>query len=407
MVGPPNAVVNGQISLSADSLSIGSWRRVALTNNDLVTTISLAESMVRWQIVEGLNSFKLEFPTSTLLKIELCRNPENPSQGHMTVELFQAPLFYMSVNTAAGSGGSAACWTQCQDFTESRQATSLLTHKMTGSMDCLSKELLALMASDARISQICTINDSSLGMSVASPSVGMTSSAAASPGIPSSLFSTRGLSFGSVNMMSRRESAPASVMFGGGLGSYGGASKGNYGGGGGGYEAPPSGMMIHRGSLLESVASSVNNSPIGSPMPTPPLNPLGMDLGRINEVVYPGGDASFTTSFDDLLQMKSVLEGSKSTQSNCGVVASPVTPWTPGTGFEGLSPPRTSGVSSGCSAAESSPQSSLSMGVDGQRIVDDTTTPAISDSNFLMSISDFLSEENVPAAKENMSILSL
>lgn len=76
----------------------------------------------------------------------------NELMGVLCVKLTRAPIFSMEVFRSASrpaepgrpGGQSGARWRQCDDFTEGRQGTSVLTHVLSGPYGQLRKAVLAL-----------------------------------------------------------------------------------------------------------------------------------------------------------------------------------------------------------------------------------------------------------------------
>ncbi|KAJ3211308.1 hypothetical protein HK099_008046 [Clydaea vesicula] len=154
---PPNTIVSNTLLLSNETLSIGTWRRVALCNDDLLCTISLADSIIRWQIVESANKFKLEFPITAITSITLDPVTDHSNKpnggGQLSVFLSKAPIFFMEINNGQGN-----VWTQCRDFTEGHQATKNFQHILQGNFNNLHAELMNLMQFDQYFNHITHIN---------------------------------------------------------------------------------------------------------------------------------------------------------------------------------------------------------------------------------------------------------
>jgi hypothetical protein len=201
--------------------------------------------------VEGANSFKLECPISAILNISLEPSTEVSGKGVVTVELFQAPTFYMEVKASSSSS-----WTQCRDFTEGHQASTQMKHILTGNMRCLATELMTAMSNDNYLSRVCQVNDPSAP--IISPAITM----------PQTMFN-KNLSFDET----RRGSAPAS-------------------------------FWGRRGSLLDG--GLLNDSPVVSPL----TNPLSLDMSpnplNLN-TIYPA-DSNLSASFGSGLQMNSSFQ---------------------------------------------------------------------------------------------------
>lgn len=150
---PSNTIAQtGLCKLSGEALSIGTWRRVALAPEDLDCKINLLEKSVRWQIMESGSRFKIEFPLQSVSSLKF--ETTDGISGQITAELIQAPQFFMEiVNMSAGN----PTWTQCRDFTEGHQATTIFRHVLRGSASAMQEELMALASADPYLQGIIQI----------------------------------------------------------------------------------------------------------------------------------------------------------------------------------------------------------------------------------------------------------
>ncbi|KAI8916577.1 hypothetical protein DFJ77DRAFT_418827, partial [Powellomyces hirtus] len=112
--------------LSAESLSIGSWRRVPIASNDLSCTIQSDAQTIRYEIAEGPSRFKIEYPFAALVSVSF--DAVDAFHGQLLLDISMPPVFFME-----NSGGmTQPTWTQCRDFTENMQATCVLRHVIKG-----------------------------------------------------------------------------------------------------------------------------------------------------------------------------------------------------------------------------------------------------------------------------------
>ncbi|KAJ3394233.1 hypothetical protein HDU92_007091 [Lobulomyces angularis] len=255
---PPNGIISGSLLLSTDTLSIGTWRRVALTNDDLLCSVSLSESLIRWQIVESSNRFKLEFPISSIISISLETVDPTQLQGQLSVDLLQAPQFFMEVNN-----GQGIVWTQCRDFTEGHQATSIFQHVLTGPLNSLKTELLSLMNADQYFKHIIHINTPiSSGSLNSVSSLKRPSLSSGSPIDELTAFN-----------MQRRGSCPATI-----------------------FDVNSPSFKLRRGSILDhpSPLTEATNLDFDSPIMGSPLNlPLTLSPSNPSMMFSPNLDAAF------------------------------------------------------------------------------------------------------------------
>lgn len=117
-----------------------------------------------WTLKSGSVGFKLEVPWASIGEMSF-RGPFAPAeieraeqaegvgepQGVLCVKLVRAPIFSMEVFRSAsqaaephGQRQGGARWRQCEDFTEGRQGTSVLSHVLSGPFGQLREAVLAL-----------------------------------------------------------------------------------------------------------------------------------------------------------------------------------------------------------------------------------------------------------------------
>ncbi|KAF7725448.1 hypothetical protein EC973_009622 [Apophysomyces ossiformis] len=124
-----------QLALSVDALQIGTWKRMMLRPHDLVCHYDQKQQILVWCVRDGDQCFKMIIPLSSVQCIRLL--PHIERHGHSYIELHlsqpESIAFYMS----QGENG----WTQCRDFTQDRQATVELIHRLEGPTLALRSEL--------------------------------------------------------------------------------------------------------------------------------------------------------------------------------------------------------------------------------------------------------------------------
>ncbi|ORY03276.1 homeobox-domain-containing protein, partial [Basidiobolus meristosporus CBS 931.73] len=122
----PNAPLTDGIHLfSCDTLGVGTWRRMAITKNDLLCYFNLSEKKMSWQITDNSSRFKMEFPFSAAASIEY--KAMDAIFGQIIIDINQVPEFSMEVKV-----GGNPIWTACRDFTEGKQASRFFRHVIRG-----------------------------------------------------------------------------------------------------------------------------------------------------------------------------------------------------------------------------------------------------------------------------------
>ncbi|KAI0350050.1 homeobox-domain-containing protein [Trametes cingulata] len=109
-------------------LKIGAWRRVASPQHTLVAYVCEARRCVAWFIrSEGL-SFKMEVPFDIVVEAHFLN--VSPGVGSASFTLGRPPTFF--VEKPADYTESARRWHVSGDWTEGRQASSVLQHVLVG-----------------------------------------------------------------------------------------------------------------------------------------------------------------------------------------------------------------------------------------------------------------------------------
>lgn len=129
------------------SLSIGTWRRVAQKNMDLVIFYSPQKSVMTYYINNDQSGYKIEFPFSAIQSIDLETVPgEEMNDGRLVVRITDVPKFYMD---SSGSGG----FVELGDFSENSQASQVFTHYLGGSAKLLLPQLTKLKTCEAFVNR--------------------------------------------------------------------------------------------------------------------------------------------------------------------------------------------------------------------------------------------------------------
>ncbi|KAJ8660350.1 hypothetical protein O0I10_003807 [Lichtheimia ornata] len=127
------ALMENLYILSATTLTIGTWQRLALNVTDLMLTF--AQDVFAWHIYDNGLQFKIHIPLSTVAGIT-----QDGEQVHL--DLTEPPLFYMM--TTEQDGKQPQRWVQCSDFSEGQQASQCLRHTLKGASEQLKQDLFAL-----------------------------------------------------------------------------------------------------------------------------------------------------------------------------------------------------------------------------------------------------------------------
>ncbi|CAO3702234.1 unnamed protein product [Rhizopus stolonifer] len=130
--------------ITASSLTIGSWHRMKINQQDLSCSYILMNRAFSWHIRDNEYHFKMTVPFDVISTIELVVLEDNLS-AQINLQLLEPPVFFME---------SGSQWIQCSDFTEGMQASLILNHVIRGLAIDLRQQLLGIAGIDDRLCQI-------------------------------------------------------------------------------------------------------------------------------------------------------------------------------------------------------------------------------------------------------------
>ncbi|GAA5805687.1 hypothetical protein HPULCUR_011210 [Helicostylum pulchrum] len=131
--------------ITATAVTIGSWHRMKISQQDLMCYYKLNERTFSWHIRDSNYHFKMMISFDSIASIELNVLDDNIS-AQIDIDLIEPPIFFMENRTTS--------WVQCSDFTEGMQASVVLRHTVRGLAADLRQELLAIAGLDERLCQI-------------------------------------------------------------------------------------------------------------------------------------------------------------------------------------------------------------------------------------------------------------
>lgn len=116
-------------------LTIGSWKRMPVSSDDLMCGFHSDKSDMAWVIGDSMTKFKISFPFRSIASIQL--RFLDPVYAELSFCLAAPPSFSIMSQEAG--------WVTCGDFTENSQATHVLKHSLLGDAQGLRVQLLALL----------------------------------------------------------------------------------------------------------------------------------------------------------------------------------------------------------------------------------------------------------------------
>jgi hypothetical protein len=127
---------------------------------------STAEKTFSWHISDSGTRFKivlpfsavtlLEFSAVTLLEFSVAAIPTKSEErdGLLSIHLNQSPSFFIEVSTQG-----RAMWSQCDDFTEQKQASTTPVHILRGRPDILRSQIQSLIQTETTLQKVARIDE--------------------------------------------------------------------------------------------------------------------------------------------------------------------------------------------------------------------------------------------------------
>lgn len=122
---------------------IGSWRRTATSENknDLIVYMCEEKQSVCWFVHSG-RSFKMEISYKIIADATFTRSSYN--EGVAVLALSEPPMFFLDEEVEKGS--LLRQWVRCPDWTQGREASRILSHRIVGLANPLSKIIQTIRA---------------------------------------------------------------------------------------------------------------------------------------------------------------------------------------------------------------------------------------------------------------------
>ncbi|KAI8093841.1 uncharacterized protein BX664DRAFT_330718 [Halteromyces radiatus] len=140
----PSDVTTGIIN--ANAVTIGTWHRMKMNQQDLLCCFQLSERTFEWHIRDSNYHFKMVISFDLVQSLDITLL-DNGIFAQMDMELTEPPLFFME-------NMDDLTWIQCSDFTEGMQATCHLHHTLRGLASDLRQELLGMISMDQHLCQV-------------------------------------------------------------------------------------------------------------------------------------------------------------------------------------------------------------------------------------------------------------
>lgn len=152
------SAVPDEIMLPCTSLSIGSWQRVSskvAATSDLNIVYSIIESSITYTMFADFTAFRIKYFMNDVKSMNYSPLPGTPNSGEIHIHLQKPPSFSIQTPKTLGT------WVSCDDFSEMKQASYIMLHKLTGGAFQLQMQL-------AQIAQLNPLKVSSMGNNKAS-----------------------------------------------------------------------------------------------------------------------------------------------------------------------------------------------------------------------------------------------
>lgn len=148
---------SNQYRISVEALQIGTWKRMSLQPHDLECFYDRHLRCMVWRIQDGLQRFKMHIKVESIEKVQLDPLLERLGWARLSLTVIQPETicFYMEEGAGPGyAGAGGESWTQCRDFTQDRQATSVHLHYIDGPALALRAEWMRLVAHDQHLQDL-------------------------------------------------------------------------------------------------------------------------------------------------------------------------------------------------------------------------------------------------------------
>jgi hypothetical protein len=136
----PSLVSTPLLNLPCSELTIGYWRRVCQgSSSELMVCCSPPDATIFYVLrIENTGFLRIEIPFKSIEGISVSSDNVNPELGRVTVRLNCKPSF------SSKTPMFATRWTPCDDFSEGRQVSRVLVHKLLGPYIPLQRQLWKL-----------------------------------------------------------------------------------------------------------------------------------------------------------------------------------------------------------------------------------------------------------------------
>ncbi|KAI8843008.1 Homeodomain-like protein, partial [Chytridium lagenaria] len=78
-------------TFKASSIAIGTWRRISMTQGDLICALDPVRRTLRWMVVESTYGFQMEVPLFSILDVSVGRHTANVAI--LTIDIATQPAF--------------------------------------------------------------------------------------------------------------------------------------------------------------------------------------------------------------------------------------------------------------------------------------------------------------------------
>ncbi|KAI8071808.1 hypothetical protein BC940DRAFT_269781 [Gongronella butleri] len=219
-VGPVEESYLSRISVEA--LQIGTWKRISLRPHDLECFFDRQTRSMLWRIQDGQQRFKMHLGLDMIDKMQLDALVDRAGWARLTVTVTQPEAISFYMEDLNSQQGGPESWTQCRDFTQDRQATSVRTHTIDGPVMALRTEWFHLIATEPHLKALfidnlpantaITATNTSTAPSASSSSSSLSQQPTNSLPVTSAFDTALGPHGQSMLGLSSREVTPADVM---------------------------------------------------------------------------------------------------------------------------------------------------------------------------------------------------
>ncbi|KAI8880144.1 homeobox-domain-containing protein [Backusella circina FSU 941] len=126
---------SNRLIFSVSAIKIGTWKRVGYQSQDLLCFFDNQKLAFSWCICDGAQRYKIEFGQNVVQSIKLEQLQGRAGWARLEIQVIPNLIYFYMESATQNT------WSQCRDYTEDKQATSVKYHQLDGPILSLKEEL--------------------------------------------------------------------------------------------------------------------------------------------------------------------------------------------------------------------------------------------------------------------------